>query len=70
MIRTSHLIFIGFCIAWVSFVMITPSDLKDEVGYAETLGQALGSLVIPSMIYGGYLLLTRKKESKIKKTSV
>lgn len=36
----------------------------DEIGYPRALGQAVGSLAVPALIYGGYLLLTRKKNDK------
>lgn len=68
--RTSHLIFIGVCLAWVTIVLAYPSELKEEVGYARTAGQAVGSLIIPGMIYGAYLFLTRNKQTTLKKTSV
>jgi len=70
MIRTSHIIFLMICVGLVSIFMFNANSLGiiDEIGFSEALGQSIGSLIIPILGYGGYLLLTRKK--KVKTSSI
>lgn len=68
--RKSLFFMLGISIVWVLMIVASSSqESMDRFGYAETVGSAVGSLVLPWIGYGVYLFLTRKK-STLKKTSV
>lgn len=63
--RKSHYVFIGFCMFWIALVMFHPSSQPgiEEIGFGPVLGQAIGMLLWPAILYGIFLLARYFKEN-------